>query len=73
VIKSNDFDLYRPEYILIESHGAAMNDIQNNEIYKFLSEKKYEIVAKTGLTLIFKDVNREISSSLHRTEAGGMK
>lgn len=73
VIKSNDFDLYRPEYILIESHGAAVNDIQNNEIYKFLSEKKYELFAKTVQTLIFKDVYREISCSVHRTGAGGRK
>lgn len=55
VLKSNDFDLFRPEYILVECHGANMNEIQYNEVYNFLREKKYDIFGKTVLTLLFKD------------------
>lgn len=55
VLKSNDFSLFRPEYILVESTDVKMSDIQNNEIYKFLRENKYELFGKTVLTLIFKD------------------
>lgn len=56
VLKSNDFDLFRPEYILVECRCANMNEIQNNEVSKFLRKKNYEFFGKTVLTLIFKDV-----------------
>lgn len=55
VLKSNDFDLFRPEYILVECHGANMNEIQNDEVYNFLREKNYDLFGKTVLTLLFKD------------------
>jgi len=56
VLKSNDFSLFRPEYILVESNDVKINDIQNNEIYKFLRENNYELFGKTVLTLIFRDL-----------------
>ena len=55
VLKSNDFTLFRPEYILVEQHGINMNEITNNELFKFLREENYEFFGKTVLTYIFKD------------------
>ena len=55
VLKSNDFDFFRPEYILVECHGAIMNEIQNDDVYNFLREKNYDLFGKTVLTLLFKD------------------
>lgn len=55
VLKSNDFDLFRPAYILVECHGVNMNEIQNNDVYIFLHEKNYDFFGKTVLTLIFKE------------------
>jgi len=55
VLKSNDFDLFRPSYILVECHGADVNEIEHNDIYNFLREKNYDFFGKTVLTLIFKE------------------
>jgi len=55
VLKSNDFDLFRPAYILVECHGVNMNEIQNDDVYNFLREKNYDLFGKTVLTLIFKE------------------
>ncbi|MCK5474502.1 MAG: FkbM family methyltransferase [Candidatus Aenigmarchaeota archaeon] len=55
VIKSNDFNIFRPEYILVEMHGTKVENIQNTEIYKLLNKKNYAFFGKTILTLIFKD------------------
>jgi len=54
VLKSNDFDLFRPAYILVECR-VNMNEIENNDIYNFLREKNYDFFGKTVLTLIFKE------------------
>lgn len=55
VLKSNDFNLFRPEYILVECHDANINEIENNEVHHFLRENKYDLFSKTVLTLIYKD------------------
>lgn len=55
VIQSNDWKLYRPEYILIESDGKNMKEVQNNELYKYLLKQNYILFGKSVLTLIFKD------------------
>jgi FkbM family methyltransferase len=55
VLKSNDFDLFRPAYILVECHDININEIQNNDIYNFLRGKSYDFFGKTVLTLIFKE------------------
>ena len=53
VLKSNDFEKYKPKVILIEILGSRLIDIDNNEISKYLSQYGYSIYAKTVNTSFF--------------------
>lgn len=55
VIQSNDWKVYRPEYILIESYSSDINEIQRSELYNYLTTQNYTFFGKTVLTIIFKD------------------
>lgn len=53
VLKSNNFDKYKPKVILIEILESSLSDIENNEITQFLKEYHYTIYAKAVNTVIF--------------------
>ena len=57
VIESNDWEKYRPNFILIED--LKKYDLKelatNSEVFKSLESKNYILVAKTFNTLFFKD------------------
>ena len=55
VLKSNDWDRFSPEYLLVEGH-IDFDQIFDYDIYQFLKEKQYKLVAKTFRTLIFKHI-----------------
>lgn len=55
VLKSNDWELFRPKCILIESINLEIESLDKSEIYRYLSDRKYQIIAKSFNTLIFKD------------------
>lgn len=54
VLSSNNWSKYQPSIILIESLNNSLENIKNNEIYKFLNQLNYSLVAKTFNTLFFK-------------------
>jgi FkbM family methyltransferase len=53
VLKSNNFEKYKPNVILIEVLGSNLNDIGNNEISLFLNNHGYSFFAKAVLTVVF--------------------
>lgn len=53
VLKSNNWDKYKPKFILIEHHGQSLRSSLSLPITLFLEEKKYIAVAKTLNTLLF--------------------
>ncbi len=53
VLKSNNFNKYKPKVILIESLGNHLKDIENDEIYRYLKQINYLLLAKTIYTNIF--------------------
>jgi FkbM family methyltransferase len=55
VLNSNDWDRYRPTVVLVEMPGDNVRDSLGSDIFDFLSEKGYEILAKTQRTGIFRD------------------
>ena len=55
VVQSNNWEFFRPEYLLVECYGSNIDEIQNSDLYKFIIEKHYEFFAKSVLTIIFKD------------------
>lgn len=59
VLRSNDWQVFRPTFILAEDVHFDLNAGQTygSGVYAFLREQGYEMVAKTPRTLIFKDLN----------------
>lgn len=53
VLKSFDFERYKPKVILIEIWGCELDDLFKNEVYIYLKEKGYRLFAKTSDTFIF--------------------
>lgn len=56
VLESNDWKRYSPRYLLVECIGDTVEDIMQDNIYRFLSEKGYKIVGKTYRTLILRKI-----------------
>lgn len=53
VLKSNNWVKYKPSYILVEDR-INFDNIRDSEIYVYLEEQGYQLVAKTLRTLFFK-------------------
>lgn len=54
VLKSNNWEKYRPTLVIVEEFGLNINKLANSVIYKFLTSLNYELVSKTMNSLIFK-------------------
>jgi FkbM family methyltransferase len=55
VLRSNDWEKFKPSVIMIEAINLNLENLVENEVYCFLKEKKYTLVAKTHNTLFFKN------------------
>ena len=53
VLKSNNWVKYKPSFILVEDRIDFTN-LTDSEVYRFLQEQGYQLVAKTLRTLFFK-------------------
>ena len=53
VLKSNNWAKYKPAYILVEDRVDFTN-LHDSEVYSYLREQGYQLVAKTMRTLFFK-------------------
>ncbi len=53
VLESNDWHRFRPEFIVVESHGTDLLNINQVPVAAFLAAHKYTLVASTGPSLIF--------------------
>ncbi len=65
VARSNDWNIFRPAYVLVEIYAPTIQEIQNSALHKYMVEQKYSLVAKTVLTAIYKDKE---SLTAHLTE-----
>lgn len=54
VLKSNDWTLYKPEYVLVECLSTPLPDIFKDSTYIYLNSLGYDIFAKTVNTFFFK-------------------
>jgi FkbM family methyltransferase len=57
VLRSNNFEKYRPKIILIEILENSMQGIQDHEVTQYLRQYNYSIFAKAMNTVIFMDDN----------------
>lgn len=55
VLQSNNWDKYRPRMVLAETLFNDLEAFDTNEVYNYLKEQGYKIVAKTYNTMFFKD------------------
>ena len=60
VLRSNNWQKYRPKFVLVEDlDKSPLDRMHESEIAIFLQSKNYELYAKTFLTLIFRDQQME--------------
>jgi len=55
VLKSNDWECYRPKYVLVEALDSSLEDLMRGEIFEFMKRQQYMLFAKTYNTLFFVD------------------
>ena len=55
VLKSNDWNSFRPSYVLAEVLNANLEEAMRGEIAQFMREQGYSIFARTYNTLIFRE------------------
>jgi FkbM family methyltransferase len=56
VLKSNDWDRYRPTVLLVEALSAlSLKEVFESELVTFLQRKKYELFGRTLNTLYFRE------------------
>jgi FkbM family methyltransferase len=53
VLKSNNWETYRPTVLLVESYAHKLDRVVDDPIYIFLTGKGYDLFSKTVNTLIF--------------------
>jgi FkbM family methyltransferase len=59
VLRSNDWQAYRPLLVLVEeAEAATLGDSCDTPIARFLAECEYKPLAKTGLTIVFGDAGK---------------
>ncbi len=56
VLKSNDWSKYRPKFVLVEILENDFNQIEENQVNKFMKIQNYVIFAKLDNTVFFKDL-----------------
>lgn len=56
ILKSNDWDKYRPDYVLVEVHGEDRSAVANSEVARYMNNVGYSFVAQGILTAFFKRI-----------------
>jgi hypothetical protein len=57
VLESNDWELFRPVVILVETLGGmTFSEVGNTPIARYLSSRNYEPIAKTVNTIFFRSL-----------------
>lgn len=55
VLRSNNWEKYRPKVVVVECWNSDLENIYHTETYSFLSSQNYKLFAKTINTLFFKE------------------
>ncbi|RAJ85778.1 FkbM family methyltransferase [Chitinophaga dinghuensis] len=55
VLQSNNWEKYRPEYLLVEDLMSDVSDSLEGPLYKFLQSKDYKLVARSYNTAFYHD------------------
>lgn len=58
VLRSNDWNRFRPGCLLIEALGSTVDSLASTETHRFVTQRSYVFYAKTGNTCVYLDRNR---------------
>ncbi len=58
ILKSNNWEKYKPDYLLVEMLNCNFEEVLGSELYNFIINKGYKLVAKTIRTFFFEKVNK---------------
>ncbi len=53
ILQSNNWSKYSPKIVAVECLGFDLISIQNDAVYKFLTDRDYQLIAKTVNTCFF--------------------
>jgi FkbM family methyltransferase len=53
VLKSNNWDKYKPKFIIVEDHRSDIREIMNSEKVRFLESHGYKLSSWTCISLVF--------------------
>lgn len=56
VLKSNNWEHYRPELVLAEVYADNINQLVKTELYQFLIQQNYECISWLKPSIIFRDI-----------------
>lgn len=56
VLKSNDWNNYRPKIIIAEDINFVLDEPKKSKVFSFLTKKNYILKAKTNVSLIFESL-----------------
>lgn len=62
VLRSNDWEQFRPRWLLVEETGKSLEDLIDSETTRFLKAKRYALFAKTYNTAFFRDRSEEVNA-----------
>jgi hypothetical protein len=63
VLKTNNWQLFRPKVILIEAYYKTIEQVIDSDINLFLAEKKYQLIMIGNLNLFYKDTTVDIKDT----------
>ena len=69
VLKSNDWQAYRPEFVLVEALNSSLEQALGGSVFQFMKSQGYELFSKTFNTLIFREQHDRMST-LQANESG---
>lgn len=57
ILRSNDWNRYRPEVIAVEDHDCDLNNASKSETFQYLATKNYRLVSHTVITSIYRSIS----------------
>jgi FkbM family methyltransferase len=61
VLQSNDWNRFRPSWVLVEALGTTLEEVMESEIARFMKSNRYILFAKTYNTLFFQSRTSALS------------
>ena len=64
VLTTNDWEKYRPEIVIVEDYQADMESILDSDIYRFLGEVEYQMIAWLNPSTIYVDTQSRVTKGI---------